>query len=124
MKATETRSVSPTNFLIAEAEVERRSKPRIAASSQATVHGLNERGEPFKVDTVIDNISAGGLFIWLPQCLEQGTALLVVSRLAKPDNGTATTAPLVALHGTVMRARRVQGGLCGVAMKITRHEFL
>jgi len=110
--------------LIAEAEVERRSKPRIAASSQATVHGLNERGEPFKVDTVIDNISAGGLFIWLPQCLEQGATLLVVSQLAKPNNGPAVTAPLVAIHGFVLRACPTQSGLCGVAIKITRHEFL
>ncbi len=96
----------------------------MAASFPATVHGVNEHGEPFKVDTAIDNISAGGLFLWRPQCLEQGAALLVVSRMAKPDSGTATTAPLVAMHGIVLRARQVQGGLCGVAMKITRHEFL
>jgi len=124
MKVTETRPSSPANLLTADARVERRSKPRMAASFPATVHGINEHGEPFKVDTVIDNISAGGLFLWLPQCLEQGAGLLVVSRMAKPDNGTAATAPVVAMHGTVLRARQVQGGLCGVAMKITRHEFL
>ncbi len=97
----------------------------MAASYQATVHGINEHGESFRLDTLIENISAGGLFLWLPQCLEQGAALLVVSRMAKPNNGTAATAPLVAMHGTVLRAQHpVQSGPCGVAMKIARHEFL
>ena len=96
----------------------------MAASFQATVHGINERGESFRIDTLIENISAGGLFLWLPQCLEQGATLLIVSQLAKPNNGPAVTAPLVAIHGVVLRARPVQSGLCGVAMKITRHEFL
>jgi len=96
----------------------------MTASYQATVHGINEHGESFRLDTLIENISAGGLFLWLPQCLEQGAALLVVSRMAKPNNGTAATAPLVAMHGVVLRARPLQSGLCGVAMKITRHEFL
>ena len=46
---------------------ERRSKPRIYIPFPATVQGVDESGNPFEVDTVIDNLSGNsefGLEIW------------------------------------------------------------
>ena len=123
MKAIEACLELPAHILTTFARgVDRRTKPRLAKSFHATVHGVNAQGAPFKLDTVLNNISASGLYFWSSQRVEVGAALIVVSRLL---NGASSevSSPLVALRGVVVRTDH-QRALCGVAVKLTHHEFL
>ena len=102
---------------------ERRIKPRIFEHFKATVHGMNADGEPFTDETVLENISATGLYVRLSQPVELGAELLVVSRLANPANGR-TSGPLLAISGNVIRLDEADGATCGVAVEFTFTRFL
>ena len=102
---------------------ERRIKPRIFGHFRATVHGVNADGEAFTVETVLENISATGLYLRLTQAVEVGTELLVVSQLANPSNGK-TSGPLLAMSGTVVRVGEATSDACGVAVEFTHTRFL
>ena len=43
--------------------VERRRKPRVHEPFPVTVHGIDPTGESFEVKTVLENISAGRLYL-------------------------------------------------------------
>jgi hypothetical protein len=104
--------------------VERRSKTRLYGWFPATVRGVDQSGEAFDTNTMIDNISAGGLYLRLrQQRVEPGTMLFVVIRLstAPPDE---VRAPLIALRGRVLRAEQKPEGERGVAVQITHTRFL
>ena len=122
MKTIEACLELPAPLLTTFAGGERRSRPRLAGAFNATVHGVNAQGMAFQLDTVLTNISAAGLYFWSAQRVEVGTALLVVSRLMN-GVGAGLPAPLVALRGVIVRTDQ-QRVLCGVAVKITHHEFL
>lgn len=102
---------------------ERRIKPRIFEHFKATVHGLNALGEAFSVETVLENMSATGLYLRLPQVVEVGTELLVVSQLSNPPNGR-TSGPLLAMSGAVVRIGEASSDACGVAVEFTHTRFL
>jgi hypothetical protein len=102
---------------------ERRIKPRIFEHFRATVHGMNADGEPFTVETVLENISASGLYLRLSQTVEVGAELLVVSRLSNPANGK-NSGPLLAIGGNVIRLGEKNGETCGVAVEFTLTRFL
>jgi PilZ domain len=102
---------------------ERRSKPRIEGSFPAVVHGVDANDETFQIETTIDNLSAGGLYLRLRQQLEPGTALFFVTSLTMPGRVTAS-APRLALHGVVLRAELTHGGKCGVAVALSNYHFL
>ena len=102
---------------------ERRIKPRIFEQFRATVHGVNADGEAFTVETVLENISATGLYLRLTQAVEVGTELLVVSQLSNPSNGK-TSGPLLAMSGTVVRVCEATSDACGVAVEFTHTRFL
>ncbi len=118
----------PTSRATAQAHTayvgeERRHKPRIFEHFKATVHGVDAAGEAFSAETVLENLSAGGLYLRLPQVVEIGAELLVVSKLANPANGR-NSGPLLALSGTVVRVNGAAGDACGVAVKFTHTSFL
>lgn len=102
---------------------ERRIKPRIFEHFKATVHGMNADGEPFTVETVLENISATGLYLRLPQAVELGAELLVVSRLSNPANG-GNSGPLLAISGNVIRLDEAGGEARGVAVEFSLTRFL
>ena len=102
---------------------ERRIKPRIFEHFRATVHGVNAGGEAFTVETVLENISATGLYLRLTQAVEVGTELLVVSQLSNPSNGK-TSGPLLAMSGAVVRLGEATSDACGVAVEFTHTRFL
>ena len=119
---------SPTSLANAQAQTayageERRHKPRIFEHFRATVHGVNAAGQAFSAETVLENLSAGGLYLRLPQMVEVGAELLVVSKIANPANGH-TSGPLLAMSGTVVRVAGAAGDACGVAVKFTHTSFL
>ena len=41
---------------------ERRAKPRVSGRFGATVHGVGADGRPFRAETVLENISASGIY--------------------------------------------------------------
>ena len=120
--------INPTSLATARTPAtytgkERRIKPRIFEHFRATVHGVNAEGQAFTVETVLENISATGLYLRLTQAVEVGTELLVVSQLSNPSNGK-TSGPLLAMSGTVVRVGEATSDACGVAVEFTHTRFL
>src|SRR5436309_12834451 len=60
--------------------IERRSVPRIATPFPATLRGVDQAGDWFRIDTVLDNFSAAGLFMRLVRPIEPGATMFVVVR--------------------------------------------
>jgi len=100
---------------------ERRKQPRLCVSFPVTVRGVDARGEAFEVSAVLDNVSAGGLYVRLGRLLEPGVKLFAVVRLALMPG---VAAPCVAVRGIVLRAESQPDGSCGVGVRFTRHRFL
>lgn len=104
-------------------ERERRSTPRLSASFPAAVVGAGATGGVFEVNTQLDNISAGGLYLRLDRRVEPGATLLVVVHLCAAGRETRDTSR-VSIDGLVLRSESDPGGHCGLAIKITNHRFL
>ena len=103
--------------------LERRSKPRIQSPFPATVRGVNASGEAFETDSVLDNLSASGLYLFLMQRVEQGAKVFIVVQLSTSPT-VRETRPRVALRGEVLRTDRKSSGACGIAVAFTGHRFL
>ncbi|PYV86367.1 MAG: hypothetical protein DMG05_19935 [Acidobacteria bacterium] len=104
-------------------EINHRTKPRIYEPFPAKVRGVDTNGEAFRIETVIDNLSTGGVYLRLAQPVEQGAKLFIMIRLstAKSDE---MPAPRVAARGVVLRAEPQPDGVYGLAIAFTRHRFL
>lgn len=102
---------------------ERRGKPRINGPFFVTVRGDAGGGEFFESYSVIDNISAGGLYLRLEQHVEPGTTLFFITSFSTADRLDGF-APRLALHGTVRRMELTAGGARGVAVALSHHRFL
>ena len=103
--------------------VEDRTKPRIFDPFPVTVKGVDANGETFEFETVIDNLSSGGLYLRLTRCVDPGVELRLVIRLSTAPTDDRTAWSVVAT-GVVLRAEPKPGGTCGVAVGFTRHHFL
>jgi hypothetical protein len=103
--------------------VERRLSQRIDEPFPVTVRGFNESGHRFRTDTVVDNLSAKGLFVRIGQVVECGARLFALIRLAPAPNKTAP-APLIALKGVVRRVVPLGDGSFGIGIEFTHHRFL
>lgn len=103
--------------------VERRRHLRLYEPFPLLVRGVDASGEAFEIDTVLDNFSAGGLYMHLRRCVEPGTKLFAVTRLSTgPLSGAL--APCIAVYGVVRRVEPQPNGRYGVGMAFTRHRFL
>ena len=87
------------------------------------VRGVDANGESFEVNTVLDNISAGGLYVRLGRRVELGTRLFAIARLSVTPS-EAGPGPRVAIRGVVVRAEPLPDSTWGVALKFTHHRFL
>jgi PilZ domain len=101
---------------------EHRSVSWLAMPFPATVRGVDQSGDRFRIDTVLDNFSAAGLYVRLARPIEPGATLFVVVRftvapVARP------TAPGMAARGVVMWAEP-RHGVWGIAVKFMRQRFL
>src|SRR5213596_1917442 len=101
----------------------RRRKPRIYEPFAARVRGVDGRGDPFEVEAVLDNLSAGGLYMWVKRRVEEGLQIFILFRLA-----TRLTPEVkglrVAAHGRVLRSEPGPDGACGVAVVFERYRYL
>lgn len=77
-------------------------------------------GEALGIDTVLDNISANGLFVRIPRPIEQGATLAIGIRLsvAGPEGGGAR----VATRGLVKRVELTPDGQYGIAVEFVRYR--
>jgi hypothetical protein len=102
---------------------ERRNKLRIAGPFPAVVRGRNEKGESFETDAVLDNLSAGGLYVRLNPRLESGANLFVIIRFSMTPKDETASARL-AVRGVVCRVERQEAGVWGTAVVFKNHRFL
>ena len=103
--------------------VERRSKPRIENSFPATVRSVNANGEAFETNTVLDNLSARGLYLSVMHQVEQGAKICVVIQFSAGST-VDETRPRVEVFGEVLRAERVWSGAYGIAVVFKGYRFL
>ena|SRR6266571_7043365 len=102
---------------------ERRFDPRVSQPFPARFWGLDTEGRPLKEDTVLDNFSAGGLYLRLTRRVESGVSVFVAARLS---TGPAVGVPALRLiaRGVVVRTEMQTDGRCGVAVKFSRRRVL
>ena len=103
--------------------MERRNKPRIQNSFPATVRGVNLRGEAFETHTVLDNLSARGLYLFVMHEVEQDAKVSIVIQFASSPT-VDETKPRVELFGEVLRADRECSGVCGIAVLFLGYQLL
>ncbi len=102
------------------AELERRRALRVDLPFPVTVRGPDALGDHFTSTTVLDNLSACGLYFCLPRPVAPGAKLFLVVRLVPgPELG-----PGVAMRGVVVRAELLPDGRYGVAVAFDQHRFL
>ena len=102
---------------------ERRCKPRIKGPFPIVVHGVDVVGDTFEIKTVIDNISAGGLYVKIGQRVEPGATLFFHASLSSVER-VVELAPRLLLHGVVLRSELTHGSACGVAVAFSHYRFL
>ncbi len=102
---------------------DRRNKPRIYVPFPAKVHGVDDKGTEFNIETVLDNVSANGLYVRMLTNVEEGEKLSVGLSLNTPSH-IAEGAPQVSIDGVVLRRDRKAGGVWGVAVAFDAVRFL
>jgi hypothetical protein len=87
------------------------------------VRGRNDSGEEYEIDTVLDNLSPGGLYVRLARTVEESAKLFLLVRLS-PSPDWTIFAPLVAIQGEGLRAEPQTDGRCGVAVRFSHRRFV
>jgi len=87
------------------------------------MRGSDAAGRVFETETVLDNLSAGGLYLRLMRQVVPGTRIFVVVRLAVGAVNQHTK-PQLAANGLVSRAEPRSEGGWGLGVKLMRHRFL
>jgi len=84
---------------------------------------VDEKGEAFEANTLLDNISASGLYMRLAKQVNLGERLFTIIHLPSflPDEESSGR---IATRGVVLRSEQRSGDLCGLAIKFTRYRFL
>ena len=114
---------SAAGFMPCRSSIERRGAARLALPFPATVRGMDQQGDRFTVQTLLDNLSSTGLYLRMARSVEPGTTLFVVVRLSIAP-ARQVSAPSVAARCVVLRAERRPGGEWGIALAFTHHRFL
>ena len=102
-------------------ERERRQKPRLDHPFPATLRGIDAMGEWLDIDTVLDNMSASGLYVRISRQLEPGARVAVGIGLKR--SGQWETTARVAMRGVVTRVERPRAGEYGTAITFTKYRI-
>jgi hypothetical protein len=113
----------PVNGVAYNSLSERRDAERIFIPFPAVVEGIDVDGNNFKVNTVLDNLSKGGLYLRMVPSVDVGSQLSVIFRLSASVESEATTAK-IAIRGEVVRIEKKIGGACGIALKYNPARFI
>ena len=99
---------------------ERRRHPRVHLPFPASVEGVDDGGEPFRVETALDDLSAGGVYLRLHKRVRPGAVLTVTARFSRvPGRGI-----VVRMTGKALRVEPKPGGAFGVAVLAEERRIL
>jgi hypothetical protein len=101
---------------------ERRSKLRICVPFHAKVKGVDSMGSQFSIETVLDNVSANGLYLRMMPDVETGAQLSIDVGLYTTSRVTED-APRFSVDGVVVRKEKRAGGAAGVAVSFSVAKF-
>ena len=101
---------------------ERRFGPRIYVPYKGRLRGIDTKGQQFKEDTVLSNLSAGGLYLRLSRRVVEGTKVSVAVRLSL-DPPEETPAVHLAARGVVLRVQPELDGRWGIAVEFTQKRI-
>ena len=104
----------------------RRYQERLYGPCRATVRGVDATGAEFTETTVLDNVSASGLFVKLQRDVTLGTRLFVVFAFSTAGLENVSV-PRVAAHGEVRRVEALSGeapDMRGVGIEFRHHRFI
>jgi c-di-GMP-binding flagellar brake protein YcgR len=101
---------------------ERRIKPRIDLPFSARVCGIDANGKAFEIGSVLDNFSAGGLYLRMARTLKQGAELLILVEL--PNGSADAGTSQIEARGVILRVEPQANGDCGIAVVFTKHRFI
>ena len=104
-------------------KLERRRNLRIQEQFPVKVRGVDADGVAFDVETVIENLSSGGLYIKLAKRVALGGRLLFVIYLSSTREPNKA-APVVAAHGKVIRSEMNETESYGMGVAFYNHRFL
>jgi len=102
---------------------ERRRFARITAPVEAKIRGADSGGDAFELQTTLDNLSAGGLYLLSSRMVPTGEKLEIVLRLCQAGR-RRIRAPIIAAEGVVRRIDPRNAGMYGVAAEFLNHRFL
>ncbi len=101
----------------------RRQNERLYGPCVAVVRGVDAAGEEFTESTVLQNVSAGGLYVNLQREVQLGAKLFVVFAFS-PVALQNVPVPKVAVHGEVRRVDALDAKAHGVGIQFQHHRFL
>ena len=102
---------------------QRRHSPRVHFPYTARLWSTDAAGRTWKADTVLDNISTGGLYLRLNRRVRAGAHVHVAVRLSAASAETYPALRLVA-EGAVLRTEPQPDNTCGVAVEFSRRRVL
>ena len=101
---------------------DRRRALRIDVPFHARVNGVDSEGTHFSIETVLDNIGYGGLYMRMMPDVEMGAPLAIDVGLYTASHVTED-APRFSVDGVVVRKERKAGGAAGVAVSFSKVRF-
>lgn len=107
----------------AVAQLDRRRNLRIYEHFVLKVRGVDAEGVTFDIDTVVENLSSGGLYFRLKQRVALGETLFFVIYMSSVKE-EKRAAPVVAAHGKVIRSETKGVGSYGMGVAFYHHRFL
>jgi hypothetical protein len=99
-------------------EEERRGKKRFRGALPVRVRGTDVDARQFQAQTLLDDLSASGLYMQLPFRVTRGIRLLMTIRYVMPVAGEDSAHTIVA-SGIVRRTEDRPGGLYGIGVEFT-----
>jgi len=100
---------------------ERRLSPRVAVEYPARLKATDIEGRNFKEETVLENLSGGGMYLSLTRKLHEGADVSLSVRLSIAPAGEESL--LMAARGIVRRVEMRRNGY-GLAVEFLRRRVL
>ena len=106
--------------------MERRKNLRVNIPFHVRVHGIDDAGKKFSIETVVDNISGSGLYLRMMPYVEEGAKLVMDIQLKAAQqlsDQLRDEEPHFSVDGTVVRSEKLAGGAAGVAVSFAKVRF-
>ena len=100
---------------------EQRKSPRIYIAFPVKVKGQDAAGRAFEVETVVDDLSTGGLYVRIDRMVPKGAKLQFVISLATRLTRNERVAQVTA-DGVVLRSSPQPDGKCGLGVRFTHYR--